>query len=161
MKRLVKFLREERGSVLIETALVAPVLVMMTLGGVEISSIVARQTELQSIAGNAMEIILVSAPQDDADVARTTDEAKTYIAQAAGLTPTTGNKPASGQVSIYKRYRCGNNSARQATEGCANEAQTISTFLVIHLKDTYTPVWTNYGIGHAMTFEIKRSVQIG
>ncbi|WP_144094994.1 TadE/TadG family type IV pilus assembly protein [Croceicoccus sediminis] len=162
LRTLRQFHRDTTGSTLIETAFVAPALIAMTLGGVEVSSMVARQTEMQSIAANGMEIILAAAPEDDADVARTISELKTYLASASDLTIVeTGNQIEPGQISVYKRWRCGNNSDRQATEGCANASQTQSEFLVIYMKDTYSPIWTNYGIGDDMTFEVKRSIQIG
>jgi len=155
-----RFRKDTTGSTLIETAFVAPALILMTLGGVEISSIVARQTELQTIAANGMEIILAAAPADNTEVGQTINDVKTYMASSSGLTAVT-TVPDMGQVGVYRRWRCGNNSARQATEGCANTSQIQSEFLVIHLKEQYTPVWTNYGIGHAMTFDVKRSIQIG
>ena len=160
-KLIDRFRRDTEGSTLIETAFIAPVLVAMTLSGVEVSSMISRQTELQTIAGHAMEIILASAPTSDAETDRTIKEASEYIANTSGLTLVTGSSPNAGELAVYKRWRCGNNSERQATEGCANTAQTESVFIVIDMKDTYTPVWTNYGIGDNLTFHIKRSVQIG
>lgn len=157
-----KFHRDQAGSTLIETAFVAPALIALTLGGVEVSSMVARQTEMQSVAANGMEIILAAAPENEADVERTVSELQAYLATASDLTlANTGDQIEPGQVSVYKRWRCGNNSARQAEEGCANESQTESAFLVIYMKDSYSPIWTNYGLGKDLTFEVKRSIQIG
>ena len=162
LRILRRFHRDQAGSTLIETAFVAPALIAMTLGGVEVSAMVARQTEMQSVAANGMEIILAAAPENDADVERTISELKEYLAEAGDLTVVeTGAQIEAGQVSVYKRWRCGNNSTRQATEGCANASQTESAFLVIYMKDTYSPIWTNYGIGQNLTFEVKRSIQIG
>lgn len=156
-----RFRRDCEGSTLIETAFIAPMLVAMTLSGVEISNIVARQTEMQSVAANTMEIILAAAPENDADTERTISEIEAYLAEASDLTLTDTATPAPGQIAVYKRWRCGNNSERQAIEGCANAAQTESEFIVIYMKDSYSPIWTNYGIGKDFTFEVKRSVQIG
>lgn len=162
MRKLRSFIADAQGSMLIETAFIAPALVALTLGGVEVSSMVARQTELQTIAANGMEIILAAAPTDDAEGERTLNELKTYLAEESGLTlVNTGSQIAPGQVSVYRRWRCGNNSARQAEEGCANASQTLSTFVVIYMKQNYSPIWTNFGIGNDLTFEVKRSIQIG
>ncbi|WP_066556314.1 TadE/TadG family type IV pilus assembly protein [Croceicoccus bisphenolivorans] len=156
-----RFFEEDRASVLIETAFVAPALVGLTLGGVEAGAMYARQTQLQQIASNSMEIVLTSAPTTELEGAATLNQVRAYAAEASGLTATTSSEPAVGQVAVYKRYRCGNNSARQATYGCSNESQSISTFVVIYLRTSYSPVWTNYGIGQDFEFNVKRSVQIG
>ncbi len=156
-----RFVREDRASVLIETAFVAPILVALTLGGVELGSMFAKQTELQQVASNAMEIVLTSAPKTESEGAATIAQVRAYAASYTGLTPTTSSTPSVGQVAVFRRYRCGNNSERQATYGCSNTSQTISTFIIIYMRATYQPVWVNYGIGHAMTFNVRRSVQIG
>lgn len=156
-----RFFNEDKGSMLIETAFVAPLLVGLTLGGVEVGSMYARQTQLQQIASNSMEIILTAAPKTEAEGATTLAQVRTYAASASGLTATTSSEPTVGQVAVFKRYRCGNNSTRQATYGCSNTTQTISTFIVVYMRANYTPVWVNYGIGRTMEFNVRRSVQIG
>ena len=45
--------RDATGAMAIETAIVAPVLVLMAFGSFQVSSMVARQTELQSAAAEA------------------------------------------------------------------------------------------------------------
>lgn len=161
LRRVRHFLREDRASVLIETAFIAPALVGLTLGGVEVGAMYAKQTQLQQVASNAMEIILTAAPKTVTEGETTIAQVRAYAASATGLTPTTSTTPTVGQVAVFKRYRCGNNSERQATYGCSNSTQTISTFIVIYMRQSYTPVWANYGIGQAMTFNVRRSVQIG
>ncbi|NCU11657.1 MAG: pilus assembly protein, partial [Sphingomonadaceae bacterium] len=54
--------RESDGAMVIETALVAPVLVLLSLGAFQISGVIARQTELQSAASEAAAIALASPP---------------------------------------------------------------------------------------------------
>ncbi|HEX2794113.1 MAG TPA: TadE/TadG family type IV pilus assembly protein [Croceicoccus sp.] len=156
-----RFVREDRASVLIETAFVAPVLVGLTLGGVELGAMYAKQTELQQVASNAMEIVLTAAPKTETEGAATIAQVRAYAASATGLTPTTSTTPEVGQVAVFKRYRCGNNSERQATYGCSNTSQTISTFVIVYMRTNYRPVWVDYGVGHAMEFNVRRSVQIG
>ena len=50
IRTLHRLARDERGAMLIETAIVAPTLVLMSLGAYQISGVVARQSELQSAA---------------------------------------------------------------------------------------------------------------
>lgn len=161
MNLLRRFCNEESGSTLIETAFVAPILVAITLGGVEAGSMFARQTQLQSIASNGMEIILTAAPRTEQEGAETLAQVKSYLAAESGLEIASGTAPELGQIAVYRRYRCGNNSQRQAENGCANESQKLSTFVVIYMRDSYDPVWANYGIGQSFTYAVKRTVQIG
>ncbi|WP_164843904.1 TadE/TadG family type IV pilus assembly protein [Croceicoccus ponticola] len=155
------FLRDDGASTLIETAFVAPVLIAITLGGVEAGAMYARQTELQQVASNAMEIILTSAPKTEQEGAATIAQVKQYAAATSGLQVVSGSTPAVGQIAVYKRYRCGNNSQRQAEYGCSNTSQSISTFVVVFMRENYSPVWRNFGIGEDLEFNVKRTVQIG
>ena len=54
---LPKLKRDERGAMMIETAIVAPVLILMSMGAFQVSQVVARQTELQNAAAEASAII--------------------------------------------------------------------------------------------------------
>lgn len=159
--KLRRFLGDTRGSVLIETAFIAPILILMTLAGVEISSIIARQTELQTIAGNAQQIIISASPENETELAATIEDVKAYVVAESKLTFTTNASVTPGQVGVVRRYRCGNNSERQAASSCANASQTRSSYIVINMATNYDPVWTNYGIGHTMTFRVQRAVQVG
>lgn len=60
--RLLRIVDDRSGSFAIETAFVAPALILMTLGIFEIGTIIARQHELQSVA-NESEIIILTTNQ--------------------------------------------------------------------------------------------------
>ena len=62
MSMLTRLLSDRAGAMTIETALVAPILLTLSLGGVEAGSMVARQSELQSAAAEALNIVQ-AAPQ--------------------------------------------------------------------------------------------------
>ena len=76
MMRLRTFLRQLRddsaGSALIETAFVAPFLILMSLGGVEVANMVKRQHELQNAASKAAEIMMAAHPEDETALGRPT-----------------------------------------------------------------------------------------
>ena len=57
VSRIARIRRNEDGSMAIETAFVAPILLVLALGGFEVSSMVARQTELQSAAAEAAAVV--------------------------------------------------------------------------------------------------------
>ena len=63
IRALALLVRDDRGSMAIETAFVAPVLLLLSLGGFEVSQMVAGQTELQSAAAEAAAVVRAVAPE--------------------------------------------------------------------------------------------------
>jgi Flp pilus assembly protein TadG len=148
-KLLARLWRENHGSAVIETALIAPVLVCMCLGGFEISRMMARQSELQTGANEATSIVLAAPP--DSDTKKATAQA--VIAASTGLT----NDSAHIQLDFI--YRCGTNTTLTATKAdCGTQA--ISTYIQVQLRDTYTPIWTQFGVGSPLNYYVSRRVQL-
>jgi Flp pilus assembly protein TadG len=137
----------ERGAVAIETAIVAPVLVMMALGAFDASSIVARQTELQSAAAEAAAIVRAKPPTDASE--RTTID--DVVEVSAGLTE--------AQVTIAEVFRCGTATVYALSDTCLVD-EKVSTYIKITVTDTYEPVWTQFGVGEDVSYNIERVVQI-
>jgi Flp pilus assembly protein TadG len=144
---LSRLQRQQRGSVTIEVAIVAPVLLLLSLGGFDASTMVARQTELQSAAAEAAAIVQASPPTDEAS--RTT--VRDVLKVSTGLT--------NDQVSVVEIYRCGTNTAYVTTNNCTT-GQHVSKFIRATLNDRYSPVWTNFGIGGPVDYHVVRTVQI-
>ncbi len=139
-------LRDTRGAMLIETAIVAPVIVLMSLGTYQVSGMVARQSELQSAAAEASAIALAVAP--DTQAKRST--VKQVIMASTGLSQF--------NVAVAPTYRCGTSSTFQASSVCASGAK--SEYVQISLTDTYTPLWTEFGVGSAISYNVVRYVMI-
>ena len=57
-----RLLENEAGAVAIETAIAMPILLLLSLGGFQISSLVARQTELQAAMAEAQAVALATDP---------------------------------------------------------------------------------------------------
>ena len=132
----------------IETALVAPVLVTMTLGGFEASAMVARQTELQSAVAEAATIAMASTPDSYSKV----QTIRQIIEASTSLD--------SDHVNVYRLKRCGTNTSYISYyDDCPSDKKT-STFLYIYVTDTYTPAWVDFGIGSPLTYRVRRTVQI-
>lgn len=149
MRRLRNLIRDARGSMAIETAIVAPVLAMLSVGGFEVSAMVARQSELQGAASEAESIALAAKP-DDAGKRATL---KNVIMASTGLT--------TSHVTVSNSYRCGDASVMVVSStSCAN-GQVAWTYVTIQLTDTYTPSWTHWGFGAPMNYNITRQVMIG
>ena len=140
--------RDTTASMAIETALVTPVLVIMALGGFEASGMVARQSELQSAAAEAVAISLAVPPETDEDVNAIRD----VIKFSTDLT--------NDEVLVTRIKRCGTDENYIAfAESCDLEVHA-STFLYIAIDDIYTPPWVGFGIGDTITYRVRRTVQI-
>ena len=140
---------DRQGTMTIETAIVAPVLVVMALGIFEVGSVVARQHELQSSANEAAMIVLTSNQGVEVQL----DEMKTIIRDSVDLTDQ--------QLTLTQEYRCNTAQGRVKEKGNCGTNAAISSYIVISVKDTYMPTWTSFGIGKEIKFAVDRSVQIG
>ena len=161
LARIAKIRRNEDGSMVIETAFVAPILLVMALGGFEVSTIVARQTELQSAAAEAAAIVRAVIPED-ADARNTVrDIVATSICKGKTRTTILGRSTCgTTSVAVNRRWRCGTAGDYVILSGTCGSA-TEYKFIRVNIQDTYTPMWTNFGVGSAITYNISRTVQIG
>jgi len=145
-------LRDLRGTMAIETAIVAPVLIALSIGGFEVSSIVARQSELQSAAAEAVAIVMAATPETQTEV----DQIEAVIEASADIPE--------DDVTFELKYRCAMGDLLTATELGELETpcdeKTVSSFIVITMSDSYSPVWTSYGLGHEIEYHVVRSVQM-
>ena len=136
------------GSMAIETALVAPALVLLGAGTYDASAMVARQTELQSAAAEATSIVLAASPETQAEL----DNIEDIVEDSTGLTDS--------QVTLTRRFRCGTATTLiNDLSLCAN-SDLLSTYIELQFDDTYTPVWTHFGIGSNVQYNVDRMVQI-
>jgi Flp pilus assembly protein TadG len=133
----------------IETAIVAPILLVLSLGGVEAGSMVARQSELQSAAAEALNIVQATTP----DTASERSAIRDVLRASTGITAANG-------VTVSEIWRCGTTATfeRDNSANCGSAA--ISTYVEITLQETYTPTWTAFGIGSPVTYNVVRQVQI-
>lgn len=145
-KRIHALLRDLRGSMAIETAIVAPVLVLMALGTFEAGTIVSRQHELQSGAAEG-EIIAMAAAQGAVTNA---DQISEIIADSLNL-------PAN-KVTVTRLYRCDATGNRVSTKDNCPPKSVITSYVNIVINDTYTPVWTQFGVGGPVNFQVNRMV---
>ena len=146
---LKQLCRDQRGTMVIETAIVAPVLVLMSLGAFQVSSLVARQSELDSAAAEGAAIAIASPPNTDAK--------RTTLQQV--VTASTNGRPTdTAAVTVTAAYRC-NSSTAYVTDPTTCTSGVISNFVKIYITETYTPTWVRYGIASAITFRTTRYVE--
>ena len=146
---LARLLRDARGTMVIETAIVAPVLVVLSIGGFEVSAMVARQSELQSAAAEAVAIVMAASPTTQTEI----DQIEAVVEDSSGIPE--------ADVDFVMKYRCGT-TAMTTTPPVAPacDVDTVSTFIVITMVDTHKPVWTQFGFGQPLSYNVERSVQI-
>lgn len=140
--------RDTAGAAVIEMAVALPVLLSLCLGGFEASQIVARNTELQSALSEAEAITLAKLPQNNAEV----DTIEDVIEASTGL--------ADDKVTFVRKYRCDTDADMVDDASTCNSSAIIAEFLQITVVDTYTPIWTDFGIGSPVNFNFTRTVQI-
>lgn len=163
---LARLRTDETGAMLVETALVTPLLVLFSLGAFQVSGIVARQTELESAAAEASAIALASKPDtpSERDTLKQVIMASTGLPSAPGAnllpSPTSAGGTDAGStrgVSVTESYRCSSdtamiNNAANCTSG------HLSSFVTITLSDTYNPPWVQFGVGSPINYQVTRQV---
>lgn len=148
LRKLGSFRKNETGSVVIETAIVVPVLAVMAFGSFEASRIVSRHNELQVAVAEAAAIVLANTPDEQSEI----DTVEEIIETSTGLP--------SGKVRLEIRYRCNSDASLVTDITLCPTGAVISEFIHINIWDTYDPVWKDFGIGDTVSYDIRRRVQI-
>jgi Flp pilus assembly protein TadG len=143
------------GSMAIETAAVAPILILLSIGTFEVARMVSRQQELQSAASEGETIALAASQAGQATGITTVRD---IIAQSVSLN--------SDQVHVARYYRCDANATifsaaddASARATCGTDS-VITSYLKLELTDRYSPIWTRLGIGSAFDYDVQRMVQL-
>lgn len=145
---LARLLRDSAGAVVIETALLTPALVLMSVGTYQVSQVISRQHELQAGADEAMSIALGGWVDNDTQVATM----KSVIRRTTGV--------ATDKISVTRMYRCGTAATYVSDKTTCNTNDLVSSYLKIKLNDTYTPAWVSFGVGAPINLGVVRMVQV-
>lgn len=148
IRRMLAFLRDNRGAVVIETAIVAPVLALMGVGAFQVSQVVARQHELQTGADDAASMALAGWDTDSGDTAAI----KAVLKRTLDLDDS--------QITITKKYRCNSDGIYVADSAICLSDAIVTTYLVIRLTDTYTPMWADFGVSEPISYDVQRTVLV-
>lgn len=143
--------RDARGSVAIETAIVAPVLVLLALGTFDVSQMVSRQDDLQSAAAEAEAIVQASPPKDSA--------ARDTVRDILATTIDPDNSNPNDTEAVTETYRCASGAYQTVMPTCAT-GEKLSTYINIVLTNTYYPSWTSFGVNQPIQYNVVRTVQI-
>jgi len=139
---------DRRGAMIIETAIVAPVLILLSLGGFEVSQIVSRQHELQGGIAEAEAIALAGNVGAKTD----TEGLKSVLMHSLSLSDE--------EVQVRKLYRCGlDDTLVESADECPEDS-VVSSYARITLHDVYAPMWKSFGIARNFNFNVTRTVQL-
>lgn len=149
MTRWLRFLkRDNRGSVLIETAALAPVLALMSVGAFQVSQAVARQHELQTGADDAASLVLAGWRHETGDIT----VVKAMIKRTLELDDT--------KATVVKKYRCGTDATLVDDQTTCPSGSIVTSYIQIRLTDTYTPIWSDFGMGTPINYDVRRLVVV-
>ena len=62
------------------------------------------------------------------------------------------------KVSVTRMYRCNANTNRVATKDNCPTNSVVTSYVKIEIRDTYEPVWTQFGVGRPVNFQVNRMV---
>lgn len=147
-KFLANLARDTRGTMVIETAIVAPVLIVLVVGVFDMGIAISRQQELQSAASEAESIALAAASGAETNI----DTIKGIIATSMSLQ--------SNQVSVSRFYRCNANESTVSKPTSCEESAIVSSYIRIDLRDSYDPIYSQFGIGSKIDYAVRRTVQL-
>jgi len=147
-RHLRTLLRDTRGTAVIETAMVVPALALLSVGGFQVSQIMARQHELQAGADDAASMALAGWSSSTGS----TSAIKSVLMQTLSL-PT-------DKVTITTKYRCGTATTYVTAKTSCAATDIVTTYLDIVLNDTYTPMWSDFGVGSPINYRVERTVLV-
>ncbi|PKB25500.1 TadE-like protein [Novosphingobium kunmingense] len=145
---LARLLRDNAGTAVVETALVTPALLLMSLGTYQVSQVVARQHELQSGADQAMSIALAGWSDNTTQI----DAMRAVIKRSTGVSD--------DKITIERIFRCNEDPDYVTDKATCPADAIIATFLKLKLNDTYNPTWTKMGVGKPINLGVTRMVQV-
>lgn len=138
MRRLRKLLRADSGAVIIEMAMVAPVLALMVVGIADISIAYGKKLELEQAAQRAIERVAQTTGSDTPENAIKTEAVCQYNGMGSGGTCLTEGISA-GDVTVTYTLTCDGTEQDYATDcaGTAVEVRYIETAIV----EQYEPMF--------------------
>lgn len=145
---LSELVQNNRGALLVETAIVTPILVLLALGTYDASRLVTRQMELQSGIADAEAILLAA----NAGAETNTVELASILSNSLKL--------AASNVSVSRLFRCDADPNMVTSKDNCSEGAVISSYVQIRLQDTYVPMWTKFGISKTFTYNVERMIQL-
>lgn len=128
LQRLPRLTREDRGTSLVEMALIMPFLTLLIVGIIDVSMGLAARFSLQQAVGRSLELVQARPPQagaDDADVSY--EYIRTEAANAAG---------AGSAVTLTRWRECDGAKRDDYKASCADGEET-ARYIRINIKKNF------------------------
>jgi Flp pilus assembly protein TadG len=148
MSALRGLFADRSGTMMLETALLTPVLLLLGIGAFQVSQVISAQHMLQSAAAEAEQIALAEKPDSTASL----DTMKSVLRATTNLS--------SSQVTLSFNFRCGTSSAMVTDSASCASGTPAWSYVHIVLTDDFVPAWTAFGVGHTIPLRVDRTVQI-
>lgn len=139
---------DRAGGVVVETAIVVPVLALLSLGSFDVSRMVSRQQELQNAISQAEGVILAA----NMGASTSTTEIRSLLAESLSLRE--------DNVEVKRRYRCDDAKDLVDDPASCNEGAVVSSYINVRLVDYYAPMWRHIGISRPIVYDVSRTVQV-
>ena len=110
---------------------------------------IARQSELQAGSTDVEGIVLAVAGTSTATNVSTI---KSVLMNSLSLS--------SDKVTVAKMYRCNVQTTLTTTNASCGSTDVLSTYVQVTLTDSYTPMWTQFGLGSTINYSLVRTVQV-
>lgn len=137
---------DTNGAMAIETAIIAPLMVLFSLGAYQVSSLVARQGEIQSAMTLAESVALATEP----DTSTKRDTLRDIVAASTNLP--------SSQIEVTAAYRCDASETYVTLESTCLTGANVSRYLRVKISDTYVPLWKEFGVGSNIALGAERYI---
>ena len=118
------------------------------LGPLEIQRVVAVEDVAQHDVGEAEIIALAAASGATTDVTRI----KSILKVSADLDDE--------QITVTRFYRCNANQATVTSPDSCNEDDVVTDYIRLTISDSYTPIWTDFGVGETVNMQVERTVLV-
>jgi Flp pilus assembly protein TadG len=139
MRKFLHKLRDERGAAIIELALVAPMLAVMTIGVVDMSNAFSRKLALEQGAQRAIEKIMQTTGTTTAEATIKAEAVCQVNGTNANGTCKTGHIAAS-DVTVTYRLECAGTQVTDYDTECPS-GQRESRYIRVTVADTYEPMF--------------------
>lgn len=149
MRKIMELRRNIEGAMVIESAFVLPILILLSLGGFEVSRMVAQSTEAQTALAEATAVTLATTPDTQDEI----DTIEDIVEKSTGL--------AEDSVDFTKMFRCGTDEVLVEDETACSTDTIVAEFLEISVTQVYDPIWTSFGISGPVKTTKTQLVQIG
>lgn len=150
MNLLARLMRDCRGGALIELAAVAPVLVLLTMGGVEIARLALLHQKLDRVAASMGDLVSqadgISAAQVDQLFAAVAPVAWPFALGADGTVIVTSVGETGGSTRVNWQRQGGGTLAENSAFGVAGATATLPAGLTLRSGDTLiaAEVWFDF-----------------